>query len=196
MASSSGGIEVGKFFGNNFEMWKLKMEDLLIDRDLWNIVDENVLRPAYPTQAAQYDVMDRKAKGLIRLCLINYVLINFHEETSAQKLWKNLGEMYQAKSLVNKILLRKKLYSLRMDEGGRITYHLEAFNMLVAQLTLVGVKMDEEEKCQILLCSLLDSWDSLVMAIGSTFVILNIEDLATYLLYEEMRRKVSINTIE
>jgi hypothetical protein len=31
MASSSGGIEVDKFSRNNFEMWKLKMEDLLMD---------------------------------------------------------------------------------------------------------------------------------------------------------------------
>ena len=33
------------FFGTNFEMWKLKMEDLLIDRNLWDAVDENKIRP-------------------------------------------------------------------------------------------------------------------------------------------------------
>ena len=42
-----------KFFGNNFEMWKLKMEDLLIDRDLWDVVDENVSRRTNPSQATQ-----------------------------------------------------------------------------------------------------------------------------------------------
>ena len=57
---------------------------------------------------------------------------------------------------MNKIFLRKKLYSLRMEEGGHISEHLESFNMLVTQLTLVGVSMDEEERCQILLCSLQD----------------------------------------
>jgi len=31
MASSLGRIKVEKFNGSNFEMWKLKMEDLLID---------------------------------------------------------------------------------------------------------------------------------------------------------------------
>jgi hypothetical protein len=58
------------------------------------------------------------------------------------------------------------------------------------------VSMDEEEKCQILLCHFPNSWDSLVMAIGSTFVILNIEDVVGSLLYGEMRRKVSINCKE
>ena len=99
---------------------------------------------------------DRKAKGLIRLCLADSILINFHEEPTAKKLWKKLSEIYQVKSLVKKIFLRKNLYSLRMEEGGKISKHLERFNMLVPQLISVGVPMDEEERCQIFLCSLRD----------------------------------------
>lgn len=68
--------------------------------------------------------------------------------------------------------------------------------MLVTRLTSIGVPMDEEESCQILLCSLPDSWDSLVMAIGSTSVILKTEDVVGSLLSEEMRRKVSLNAKE
>ena len=39
-------IDVEKFYGINFEMWKLKMEDLLIDQDLWDVIDEDKLRPS------------------------------------------------------------------------------------------------------------------------------------------------------
>ena len=118
MASMLGIIDVENFSGTNFEMWKLKMEDLLIDRDLWDAVDENKFRPTDPTLAAQYAVTNRKAKGLIRRCLADLILINVHEEPTAKKLWKMISEIYQEKSLVNKIFLRKKLYSLRMEEGG------------------------------------------------------------------------------
>ena len=45
MVNISRRIDVMKFFGTNFEMWKLKIEDLFIDRDLWNEIDENKLRP-------------------------------------------------------------------------------------------------------------------------------------------------------
>lgn len=79
---------------------------------------KNKHRPADLTLTTQYDVTDRKAKGLIRLCLADSILINVHEESTAKKLWKKLSEIYQAKSLVNKIFLRKKLYSLRMEEDG------------------------------------------------------------------------------
>jgi hypothetical protein len=37
MASSSR-IEIEIFNGHNFELWKLKMEDLLVDREQWTMV--------------------------------------------------------------------------------------------------------------------------------------------------------------
>lgn len=118
MASSAGKIEVEKFTGNNFEMRKLKMEDLLIDQNMSDDIDVNVSRPSNPTLVGQYDVMDHKTKGLIRLCLTDSVPINVHEENTTKKLWTKLGEMYQAKNLLNHIFSSKKLYSLKMKDGG------------------------------------------------------------------------------
>ena len=86
MASMSGRIDVEKFSSTNFEMWKLKMEDLLIDQDLWDAVDENKFRPTNTALVVQYDVTERKSKGLIRLCLANSILINVDEEPTTKKL--------------------------------------------------------------------------------------------------------------
>lgn len=36
---SSGKIEIEKFNGQNFELWNLNMQDLLVDKDQWIIVD-------------------------------------------------------------------------------------------------------------------------------------------------------------
>jgi hypothetical protein len=38
MASSSR-MEIEKFNGKNFELWKLKMEDLLVDKEQWIAMD-------------------------------------------------------------------------------------------------------------------------------------------------------------
>ena len=37
--TSSYRIEIEKFNGKKFELWKLKMEDLLVDEEKWIIVD-------------------------------------------------------------------------------------------------------------------------------------------------------------
>ena len=71
-----------------------------------------------------------------------------------------------------------------------MTDHINAFNTLVSQLISVDINMEEEDKCIALLCSLPDSWDNLVVAIGgSTKATLKFEDIVLSLLSEEMRRK-------
>jgi len=37
--ASSRKIKINKFNGQIFELWKLKMEDLLVDKDKWITVD-------------------------------------------------------------------------------------------------------------------------------------------------------------
>jgi hypothetical protein len=73
MASNSK-MEIEKFNGKIFELWKLKMEDLLVDRDEWIMVDPGTEPTG--TSADDWKKMDRKAKSKIRLCLSNSVLLN------------------------------------------------------------------------------------------------------------------------
>jgi hypothetical protein len=73
-----------------------------------------------------WEPLDKKARRLIRLCLANLVLLNVSKETIMAKHWKKLGYLYQAKSLVNRLFLRK-LYALRMGDGDLVAKHLNAF---------------------------------------------------------------------
>ena len=53
----------------------------------------------------------------------------------------------------------------------------------------MDIKIIEEERCISLLCSLVDSWDNLVVAIGNNTTTLNLDDVVTSLLMEEIRWK-------
>ena len=96
--------------------------------------------------------------------------MNVSREATTKALWDTLGTLYQSKSLVNKLLLQKKMYSLRIKYGDSVTEHLNAFNTVISQLLSVDIKISDEDKCISLLCSPLDSWDSLVTAIGSNAI--------------------------
>jgi hypothetical protein len=77
-----------------------------------------------------------------------------------------------------------------MEVGDYVTEHLNAFNTLVSQLVSVNITIAEEDKCITLLCSLSNSWDNMVVAIGSaTQSTLKYEDVVASLLFEEMRWK-------
>jgi len=130
-----------------------------------------------------------EGKEHIRLCVSNSVLLNVSGEATTKALWDKLGTLYQSKSLVNKLFLWKKLYNLRMKDGDSVTEHLNAFNIVVSQLAFVDIKISDEDKCINLLCYLLDSWDSLVIAIGSNATAFHFDEIVSALRMEEMRRK-------
>eukprot|EP00253_Pinus_taeda_P016487 PITA_16487 len=107
----------------------------------------------------------------------------------AKDLWDKLETLYQSKSLVNKLFLWKTLYNLKTKDGDSVTEPLNAFNTMVSQLAPADIKILDEDKCISLLYSLLDSWDSLVIAIGSNATALQFDEIVSALLTKEMRRK-------
>ena len=78
---------------------------------------------------------------------------------------------------------------MSMNDGDLVKEHLNGFNTNISQLLSMDIKITGEEKCISLLCFLLDSWDNLVMAIGSNNTTLNINDVVATLLLEEMSQK-------
>jgi hypothetical protein len=206
MASSSR-IDIDKFNGKNFELWKLKMEDLLVDTEQWIPVDPGTQRTGTQTISTQptstettstpptgmskedWEKLDKRERSTIRLYLEDSVLLNVSRESTPKELWNKLGNLYQSKSMVNKLFLQK-LYHLRMEDGDSMTEHLNSFNTLVSQLFSINIMIVKEDKCITLLCSFRDSWDNLVVTIGSTTQsTLKYDDVVSSLLSEEMRQK-------
>ena len=103
--ASGGKIEIEKFNGQSFELWKLKMEDLLVDKDQWIVVDPGTKPMAMSDE--DWKKLDRKAKSTIRLCVSGSVVLNVSREATVKTLWDKLGTLYQSKSLVNKLFLQK-----------------------------------------------------------------------------------------
>jgi hypothetical protein len=102
---SSSKMEIEKFNEKRFELWKLKMEYMLVYRDQWITVDLGTTPTG--TSANDWKNLDRKVKSTFQLCLSDLVLLYVSEEAIAKDLWDKLGKFYQSKSLVNKLFLRK-----------------------------------------------------------------------------------------
>ena len=151
-----------------------------MDKYQWIAVDPGTKLMAMSDE--DWAKLDRKAKSKIRLCVSDSVLLNVSREATAKTLWDKLGTLYQSKSLVNRFFLWQKFYNLRMKDGDSVTEHLNAFNTVVSQFSSIDIKISDEDKCIIVLCSLPYSWNSLLIAIGRNTTTLNFDEFVSALL--------------
>jgi len=142
----------------------------------------------------EWNLLDRKALGTIRLCLAASVTLNISKETTTAGLMEALSKLYEKPSASNKVFLMKRLFNMKMSEGGSVADHLNDFNTVTSQLSSVGVNFDDEIRALLFLCSLPESWNGLVMAISNSVSgssTLKFDDVVGAILSEEMRRKSS-----
>jgi hypothetical protein len=91
----------------------------------------------------------------------------------------------------------KRLFNMKMLEGGSVADHVNEFKMITNQPSSVKVEFDDEVKALLILCSLPERWNDLVMVV-SNFVsglnTLKFDDVVGVILSEEMRWKRTCET--
>jgi hypothetical protein len=103
---------------------------------------------------------DRKALTHIHLHLSNNILQEVLEEKTAAALWLKLESIYMSKDLTSKMHVKMKLFSHKLQEGGSVLTHISVFKAIVADLTSMEVKFDDEDLALLLLCSLPTSFSN------------------------------------
>ncbi|KAE8696959.1 hypothetical protein F3Y22_tig00110637pilonHSYRG00407 [Hibiscus syriacus] len=118
-------------------------------------------RPVDFTDDNKWIEMDGNAMTNFHLALADEILSSIEEKKTSKEIWDHLTKLYEATSLHNKIFLKRKLYTLR-----------------------------EQERAELLLQSLPDSYDQLIINLtNSNFTSLVFDDVAAVVLQEENRRK-------
>ncbi|CAN6886732.1 unnamed protein product, partial [Brassica oleracea] len=184
-------FEIEKFNGSNFALWKLKMKAILRKDGCLAAISA---RPATYTDDDKWNEMDGNAMANLHLALADGVLSSIEEKKTAKEIWDHLAKLYEAKSLHNKIFLKRKLYTLRMGESTSVTEHINTLNTLFSQLTSLSYKVESQERAELLLQSLPDSYDQLIINLTNNVSTdsLVFDDVAAAVLEEESRRKRNI----
>ncbi|GJV97566.1 hypothetical protein Tco_1549143 [Tanacetum coccineum] len=148
------------------------------------------LKPAEVTDDSKWAEMDGSAIANLHLALEDGVLSSIEEKKTAKEIWDHLARLYEARSLHNKIFLKRKLYALRMTESTSVTEHINTLNSLFSQLTSLSCIIEPKERAEILLQSLPDSYDQLIISLAGNVLtnFLVFDDVAAAVLEEENRR--------
>ncbi|XP_062991197.1 proton channel OTOP1 [Elgaria multicarinata webbii] len=155
-----GGLSLSRLNEHNYLAWSVKMEQYLRREDLWTVVSNP---PAQPDEGEQRSI--EKALASIILCLEDNQLVHVRGLVSAQECWRNLREIYVRDSAVSKVTLTRKLYRAQLQPNSSVSEHLNMMRQLFADLEERGMIFTECHKVYVVLSSLDDSWDSLVMSL-------------------------------
>ena len=73
-----GKFKVEKFNGQNYQLWKMQMEDYLYQKDLWWPLKGKAKKEATMSDE-EWEIRDRKELGIIQLCMAPFVTFNIIE---------------------------------------------------------------------------------------------------------------------
>ena len=128
------------------------------------------------------DILDRKALGTIQLCLAQSMTFNITKVKTTKELMETLTRLCEKPSTSNKVFLMKRLFNMKMAEGGSIENYLNKLNTITSQLSFVGINFDEEIMALLILCSLPESQNSLVMVVSNSIFGSNTLNLMMWLM--------------
>uniref|UniRef100_A0AAV1TJH6 DUF4219 domain-containing protein n=1 Tax=Peronospora matthiolae TaxID=2874970 RepID=A0AAV1TJH6_9STRA len=101
-------LRISKFDGTNFHAWKFKMQMVLEERDLWEVVSGE----------------SRKAMAVICLAMEDSQLPLVRSASGACDAWSRLEDHFEKKSLANKLFLRRRFFTTMMEEGDDVLEHI------------------------------------------------------------------------
>ena len=179
-----------KLNSKNYSVWKTLMEDMLYSKDLYDPVEGDKYRPADKSEV-EWNIMNRKVVALIRQWLDLSVYPHVDKETNAQSMWQKLADLYERKNVQNKAYLIRKLVNMKYKEGNSMPEHLSSFQEIVNQLTTNEITLSDELQALLLLSSLPDSWEVLVVTLTNSALNskLTLSMVKESMLNEEARRR-------
>lgn len=157
----TGKISITKLNNSNYQIWKYKIELVLIKEQVWDVVNED--RPQNPTAA--WTRKDDKARALIGLLVEDSEFIHVKKARTSKESWTILKNRHEKPTLTNKISLLKRICGLKMSENDNIEEHMNEMIDLVEQLASLGQELAENLVVAMILRSLPDSYDSLINAL-------------------------------
>jgi hypothetical protein len=166
----------------------MQMEDYLYQKDLFLPLSEVAKKPT-TMKDEEWEILDIKALGTIHLSLVALVAFNISKEKTTKALMDALAKLYEKPSVSNKVFIMKRLFNMKMLEGGSIADHLNDFNTVTNQLSSIKLDFDDEVRALLILCSLPKSWNDLVMVVSNSVSgsnTLKFDDVVGVILSEEM----------
>ena len=121
---------------------------VLMKESLWGIISGTEEMPGKDNADTCRKFMARRDRALTIMVLavdpLLLYLLGYPEDPKA--VWKKLEEQFQPKTWSNKLQLQRKLYTLKLKEGGSVNEHIKTMSEIFKGLAIIGDAISEEDR--------------------------------------------------
>jgi hypothetical protein len=131
---------VDKFNGDNFSLFKFKMEMILDEKDLWDIVEGTEKAPSIESDKKVISAFKKRERVAFRILCTHMVDAQIQHVKSCKgvaEAWKTLCGIHETKGLANVLFLRRKFFTMKMQESDDLFQHINKVKTLADQLELL-----------------------------------------------------------
>lgn len=177
---------IAKLNGSNYFNWRYKMQMLLTDKDVWNVVDDEV-----PNEISRaWRRKDKKAHSAIALHVEDDQIQHIRDAETAQDAWLRLKNFHEKDTPNNRVSILRKLMAKRIKDGGDVVTHVNEMIELFQRMLALGDRFQPDFILSgMILGSLPESYDNLVTTLEGRADELTSNLVCSKIMEEYARRK-------
>lgn len=193
----SGGMKfaIDKLTESNFHVWKYNIELVLGAKELSSHITEDASKAKETASSSSSDEnakwfqKDAKARAVIGLSLGKEYTDHVVGCSSARAMWTTILDLFQKKTLLNQLRIRRRFYSAKMGDSEKAMAFISRVRQLASDCKAMDVKIDDKDIAMTVLCGLPSRYEHLIVAIDAAAddKTLSLEFVKSRLLQEEQR---------
>jgi ligand-binding SRPBCC domain-containing protein len=151
---------------SNYLQWKVRINSVLKENEVWLFVNTIVSVPASdPIALDVHEVKEAKTQRII-LDKVKYHLIpHLIEKKTTKEMWDALKSLYEAKNENQKMALRDKIHGARMAKGESVVTYLTQVAKVKDELPAVGEVIPDSDLVRISLKGFTKEWEVFVKCV-------------------------------
>ena len=144
----------------DWPVWKFQVTHALKAAEQWEFAEGTA-----DDQKRDYESKKQKAFYSILQCIAQKNIPAVMKCKTPKELWDTLCELFERKTVSNKVYTLMQLYGMRMRKGTKIQDHLRQLDEISDQLAALEAEVSELNRVAILLRSVQESYPTLVTAL-------------------------------
>jgi len=108
--------------------------------------------------------------------------------------WEAICSVHEAKTIGNKLFLRKRFFTIKMQEGDDMLVHINTVKTLMDQLLSIEMNITDEDVYMVLFMNLPQSFDNLITSLESMSINVNLQFIVTRLLHEVSKSSENVES--